>query len=397
MLRAAAKNFKDVSILSDPTQYVHFIQELESGSGETSLKFRSELSVQAFSKSFHYDQMIFQSLESKMLEKPQIQSESFKKAQVSQKLRYGENPHQAAFLYLNPDVKNTLAQAQPLQGKELSYNNYLDMDAAFGELKELHRWSKNQKQNQVTVIIKHANACGVCVSHSPMLSLTKAWNCDTKSAFGGIVACNYKIDVEQAQFFDDKFIEVLIAPDFSTQALEYIAKKKNLRILKLDPNVIQAQYSVRSIDGGYLVQEEDVENFKDIQVVTKTQLNQKLKSICEFTNLLVKHYKSNALVLATRDESDDFILLAQGSGQTNRVDCLELLCIPRLAGKKIGSEVVMASDAFFPFPDIIEISHKYNIKNIVQPGGSMRDQDVISKCDEYGIAMAFTGVRHFRH
>ena len=389
MIRAAAKNYPSVSVLTQPTQYQAFQDKFES----QTIEDRYQLALDAFSMTAHYDQFIVNHLLRDQSERAPLPFSNLNQSQ----LRYGENPHQAAWLFQvrNTDQPETLANATPLQGKTLSYNNLLDADAA---------WKCNSDLNSIAdgqaclTIIKHANPCGVALGDSTEIALQEAWACDPVSSFGSVICCNKTWTSEMAQWLSDKFVEIIIAPEFSTEAREIFAKKKNLRLIELAPKPKMArEMTTRSINGGILVQEEDERIQYEYRPSSKTELSQNLKGLRDFGMVVNKYLKSNGITLVG-NRNNYAVLAGGGMGQPNRLDSLKMLAAPRAQALEHNmQELLLVSDAFFPFRDSIEVCAEVGIKNILQPGGSIRDQEVIDACDEFGIAMEFTGVRHFRH
>lgn len=377
LLRAGAKNFHSVTVLCSPTQYTEFVQELRKNNSETSIEFRQKCAAQVYTMTSFYDQAIA----------------GFLTEASGQTLRYGENPHQKAFLLKDP-FHEGLAHGTSLQGKEMSYNNYLDADFALKTLHDLHSW-QGEKPLPTAVVVKHNTPCGLAVAETPLRALEKAWKGDEKSSFGGIIALNFPVTLEVATFFAEKFVEVILAPSFAPGVLEKL--KKNCRLIEVTLTT-QAARSVRSIGGGLLVQESDLFDFSQMKVVTSQSVSPEKQRLAAFAMLAVKNLKSNAIALC-RQEGPEFELLTMGSGQTNRIDCIEKLITSRLQDKGIKdlSEVVLASDAFFPFPDSVEAAAKIGIKYIIQPGGSIKDQEVINEANKQGVAMMFTSRRHFLH
>ncbi|KYG65924.1 bifunctional phosphoribosylaminoimidazolecarboxamide formyltransferase/inosine monophosphate cyclohydrolase [Bdellovibrio bacteriovorus] len=377
LLRAGAKNFRSVTVLCNPEQYGTFIKEFQENKGETSLEFRQKCASQVYTMTAFYDQAIA----------------SYLTQSTGESLRYGENPHQKAFVMKDP-FQEGLAHAKSLQGKEMSYNNYLDADFALKTLQDVHQW-QGTKSLPTAVVVKHNTPCGLAIGETPIRALEKAWKGDEKSSFGGIIALNFPVTEEVAAFFTDKFVEVILAPSFDEKAKEKL--KKNCRIMEVKLKSEPA-WQVRSIEGGWLVQEADTFDLSNTKVVTKNPVSEDKKRLASFAMLAVKNLKSNAIALA-RQEGPEFDLMTMGSGQTNRVDCIEKLITSRLTDKGIKdvSEVVLASDAFFPFPDSVQVAAKLGVKCIIQPGGSVKDNDVIAEADKLGISMLFTGRRHFLH
>lgn len=377
LLRAGAKNFRSVTVLCNPEQYGVFIKEFQEKKGETSLEFRQKCAAQVYTMTAFYDQAIA----------------AYLTQSTGEALRYGENPHQKAFVMKDP-FQDGLAHAKSLQGKEMSYNNYLDADFALKTLQDVHQW-QGPKKSPTAVVVKHNTPCGLAIGETPLRALEKAWKGDEKSSFGGIIALNFPVTEEVAGFFTDKFVEVILAPSFDEKAKEKLKKNCRVMEIKLTSN---PSWQVRSMDGGWLVQEADTFDLSQTKVVTKNSVSEDKKRLASFAMLAAKNLKSNAIALA-RQEGTEFDLLTMGSGQTNRVDCIEKLITSRLADKGIKdlSEVVLASDAFFPFPDSVQVAAKLGVKYIIQPGGSVKDNDVIAEADKLGISMLFTGRRHFLH
>ncbi len=388
MIRAAAKNYEGVTILTNPNQYKIFCEEFET-SGEVSFKKRKFFSLEAFRLTASYDLMVNNYLtlndDSNALV-PNINLLD------STELRYGENSHQRALLYKNNN--KGIAHAVKIQGKDLSYNNLLDADAAW---KVAGDASLALKGKTSVSVIKHLNPCGLAVGDNSLEVLELAWAGDPVSAFGGIIATTCKVTKEFAEFFDKKFIEVLIAPDFDSDALDYLSKKKNLRVLKSPNYQPNNEQIVRSISGGMLIQNEDEGLDTEFRIVTKNNEIEKDHELNQFGIMAAKHLKSNAIAFVLKTK-DVFQLVGAGMGQPNRIDSLRKLCLPRIQEKLIEpNELTMISDAFFPFADTIEVCAKFNIKKIIQPGGSIRDDEVIKAADQNNISMLFTGRRHFRH
>lgn len=375
LIRAAAKNWNDVLVVSSRNQYPELLEILRKGRGVTTSDERKRFAAWAFGMSSHYDTLIFKYF-SKGLDIPVLRES----INSSYNLRYGENPHQRAVFYGDPSQV-----FEKLHGREISYNNLLDIDAALGLSREF--------KDPTFAIIKHNNACGVATREDTADAWTDALACDPVSAFGGIIASNVPVDGKVAAEIDKIFFEIILAPGYSPEALEILGQKKNRIILKLkDPGL--APHILRSVLNGVLWQERDnrTESEADMKVVTFRHPDASEINDLIFANKIVKHTKSNAIVLAGKNQ-----LYASGTGQTSRVDAL------RQAIEKAGvfgfnlNGAVMASDAFFPFADTVEIAHKAGITAIIQPGGSVRDQESIDYCNASNIAMVFTGIRHFKH
>jgi phosphoribosylaminoimidazolecarboxamide formyltransferase/IMP cyclohydrolase len=379
MVRSAAKNYADVVVLVNPADYAVVLDELRQ-KGAVSPETRFRLAAAAFRHTAAYDAMISTYLSALNLE---IFPEQFVLAgEKAYDLRYGENPHQQAAFYRSVMPGPSLASAQQLNGKELSYNNIIDVQAAWDIAREF--------DEPACVIIKHTNPCGVAVADTLEQAYTSAFAADSLSAYGGIIAFNREVDAATAELAAEPFMEAIIAPGFSTAALERLQQKKNLRLL-LQPLGANDRLQVRAVEGGFVVQEADHYHLKtaEVQVVTKTQPSADDIAELLFAWKVVKHVKSNAIVLAR-----DRVTLGVGAGQMNRVGSVEIAL--QHAGD-LAAGAVLASDAFFPFADSIEVAAAHGIKAIIQPGGSIRDQECIDACDAHGIAMIFTGVRHFKH
>jgi phosphoribosylaminoimidazolecarboxamide formyltransferase/IMP cyclohydrolase len=374
LIRAAAKNFNDVVIIPDLNDYALLENELRSSNGTTTLQFRKQQAAKAFAVSSHYDTCIWSWMNG--------DNTSYFKSSIlqSKALRYGENPHQRGVFY--GDLNEILEQ---LSGKELSYNNLLDIDAALSLV--------NDFNEPVTAILKHNNACGIASGNNAMSNWQRALAADPVSAFGGIIVTTSAVDEQLANEIGKLFFEVLIAPAFSAEALEILMSKKNRMLLKLKKQKMQ-EGQFRTILNGVLWQDRDskVESAMDLKIVTNVAPSQYQISDLLFANKVVKHSRSNTIVLVKNSS-----LIAAGVGQTSRVDALEQAIVK---AKKFGINLdgaVMASDAFFPFPDCVEIAHNAGINAVIQPGGSIKDQGSIDYCNVNGIPMVFTGVRHFRH
>ncbi|MBD65852.1 MAG: bifunctional phosphoribosylaminoimidazolecarboxamide formyltransferase/IMP cyclohydrolase PurH [Halobacteriovoraceae bacterium] len=389
MLRAAAKNYQYVSVLSSPNQYQEFKNNFENIENSLRLKW----SCEAFTLTAHYDQLIQNVLAHHCGEL----SLPLRTNQLNE-LRYGENPHQKAWLaplHTPHQKENQLACAQKLHGKELSFNNWNDTDAAWKCMSELHHHYSDQF---ITVVVKHANPCGVAVSQTSLTSLTQAWACDPVSSFGSIISTNKTVDIDFANWLGDKFVEIITAPDFTEEALEKLQKKKNLRLLKVGvkpQNSFEKMY--KSINGALLIQEEDERCHYEYKAVTKNQIPSEMAALKTFGMICNKYLKSNSICLVGEKE-DSLVIAGSGMGQPNRLDSLKLLAAPR--AKQLGfnlEQTLLISDAFFPFRDSIDIASETGVKFIIQPGGSIRDEEVIAACEEHGIAMEFTHTRHFRH
>jgi len=316
-------------------------------------------------------------------------------------LRYGENAHQTALFYKDPNCEEaSLATAEQLHGKELSYNNIVDADAALEMIRDF-------SGSNAVAIIKHLNPCGLATGQTLAEAFEAAWEGDPVSAFGSVIAVSCKVDLATAQLLKGKFVEILLAPDFDADALEFLRNKsKDIRLLKVgEIKPAKAGKVYKHVIGGMLVQDRDIEIWEKFECVTKAQFPQEKQDLAKFSWLVCKYTKSNAIVMCYEYKSGYFMILGTGPGQPNRIDSNLRLCQPRVAdnikrmnlSQSAWGELVMASDAYFPFADNIDASNSAGIKYIVQPGGSKRDYEVIAACDKFGIAMAFTGTRHFRH
>lgn len=396
LIRAAAKNYSDVVIVSSRDQYQDLLDMLNKNDGASTLEERRNFARLAFATSSHYDSAIFNYFNQDLTDKARI---SVNDGQV---LRYGENPHQSAtfFKFNNTNSEITLSNAKVLQGKALSYNNMLDADAAWKSASDAYH-SVTHLSNKVAVsVVKHLNPCGLAVTDNIQKSLELAWAGDPVSAFGGIICFTGEVDQTIAEWFEKRFVEIIIATGYTPAALEVFAKKKNLRVLEtpVKPE-IAGERLYRSISGGLLIQDEDEGLETEFKNVTKIQFDSLKMNLAKFGITACKHLKSNAIALVTQNTDGSFWLTGAGMGQPNRLDSLRQLTIPRFnlkEGIQI-SDSVLISDAFFPFRDSVEAANEFGIKYIVEPGGSIRDEEVISACDEFGIAMVFTGVRHFKH
>ncbi|MDP4209536.1 MAG: bifunctional phosphoribosylaminoimidazolecarboxamide formyltransferase/IMP cyclohydrolase [Bacteroidota bacterium] len=375
LIRAAAKNFNDVVIVPSKNEYGKLIELLNEKHGETSLADRKWFAASAFNVSSHYDTAIFNYFNQDSTFP--VFKQSITKGST---LRYGENPHQKGFFFGNLDDI-----FQQIHGKEISYNNLLDIDAAVNLISEF--------SETTFAILKHNNACGIASRENLIDAWKDALAGDPVSAFGGVLITNKTVDAETANEINQLFFEVIIAPAYDEKALEVLKSRKNRIILIQKPAQLPA-YTHRSLLNGVVMQEKDlsIETENDMQTVTKQAPTSAEISDLIFANKIVKHTKSNAIVLAKNKQ-----LFASGVGQTSRVDALQQ------AIEKAGTfgfdlkGAVMASDAFFPFADCVEIAHQAGITSVVQPGGSVKDNDSIEYCDHHNIAMAFTGIRHFKH
>ncbi|MBC7075009.1 MAG: bifunctional phosphoribosylaminoimidazolecarboxamide formyltransferase/IMP cyclohydrolase [Syntrophomonadaceae bacterium] len=381
MIRSAAKNYQDVIVIVKPDNYKLVLEELENR-GDLSLELRLKLAWEAFTHTACYDAVISSYLAG-LSDSGSFGDDFFVLAgEKVYDLRYGENPHQKAWFYKNMLPSTGLPDAKQLNGKELSYNNIIDTQAAWELVKEF--------EQAACVIIKHTNPCGAAVAETLDKAFERAFAGDPVSAFGGIIAFNREVDFKTAQKVAEPFMEVVIAPGYQEDALECLKAKKNLRVLAL-PVAKGARLQVKSVDGGFVVQENDRAeiDFNNLQAVTEVApAPEQLKDLA-FAWKVVKHVKSNAIVVVK-----DGMTVGVGAGQMNRVGAAAI-ALEQAAEKSEGA--VMASDAFFPFKDTVEAAARYGIKAIIQPGGSIRDQESIDECNKHGIAMVFTGIRHFKH
>ena len=386
LIRAAAKNFRDVAVVTDPADYDRLANELD----ENELRFDGEthwlLAQKAFEVTAAYDRAIAGTLsrlspESKTLaaDASQLPAVLDVRLPLQQPLRYGENPHQKAALY--GDGKTGVAGARQLHGKELSYNNLVDVDACRQLIQEFDQ--------PAVAIIKHTNPCG-CAQHDSLAeAYRKALACDPVSAFGSVIAVNRKVDAETAEEMSKLFVEAIVAPGYSAEALATLSKKKNIRLLEIDS--LPPGFVTKSISGGFLVQSEDHRETspEDLRVVTERQPSESERSALEFAWKVVKHIKSNAILYSLDGQT-----VGVGAGQMSRVDAARIGASKAVLPLK---GTVVASDAFFPFADGVEELAQHGATAVIQPGGSMRDQEVIDAANKLGLAMIFTGVRHFRH
>jgi len=380
MVRSASKNFGYKTVITSSAQYENLLVEMKKNSGATSLDFRKKLAAQAFKNIADYDLAISSWFN---------QSDFALRGNLKQELRYGENSHQKAAVFSTS--YSGIVNAKQLQGKELSYNNLNDSDAAYNLVLEF--------QKPACAIIKHANPCGTAIGETLLEAYNRALSSDPKSAFGGIVALNGKIDETLALELSKMFFEVIIAREIDEKAQAVLAAKKNLRLLIADFKK-SAEIQVKSISGGFLIQELDQKNItkNDLKLVTKKAANETEIEQLIFAMNVCKHVKSNAIIVV-----QDFQTVGIGAGQMSRVDSCEIACKKAAeffdGEKKIDKAKggFLASDAFFPFADNIEIAASFGIKAIIAPGGSMRDEEVIAKADEKGIALYFIETRHFKH
>ncbi|QDP39240.1 bifunctional phosphoribosylaminoimidazolecarboxamide formyltransferase/IMP cyclohydrolase [Radiobacillus deserti] len=381
MLRSAAKNFQDVTVVVDPSDYDDVLAKLKEGS--LSVEYKKGLSAKVFRHTANYDAMIAAYFADITEEKyPEAYSLTYEKAQT---LRYGENPHQQAAFYKEANIKGaSIANAKQLHGKELSYNNIQDANAALEMVMEYDQ--------PAAVAVKHMNPCGVGIGETIAAAFDKAFKADPVSIFGGIVALNRPVDKDTAEQLKGIFLEIVIAPSFTEEALAILTVKKNIRLLETPVDEeTKPKQKVVSVVGGLLIQDADFGTVTESDLTCPTDRKPSEQELREllFAWKVVKHVKSNAIVVAKADQT-----LGVGAGQMNRVGAA------RIALEQAGDQAkgaVLASDAFFPMPDTVEEAANAGIKAIIQPGGSKRDEDSIKACNEHGIAMVFTGIRHFKH
>lgn len=405
MLRSAAKNNDFVTVVSDPADYDRILAEMRANDGATTLETRRQLALKVFQTTSRYDNAISEYLASQVSNDNKVASFDSSiefdfpqmltvTATKQQSLRYGENPQQSAAVYHLPDAPaHSLGMARQIQGKELSYNNFLDTDAAWAAVREF--------EEPAVIILKHQNPCGSAVAADVTTAYDRAFACDPKSAFGGIIAVNREVPLSLVEHFADvnkQFVEVLIAPSYSPEALERLSKRKNLRVLETGGVDAGVSLEMRTIDGALLVQETDRvdEDPATFEVPTKRKPTDAEWEDLLFAWKVCKTVKSNAILVAK-----DHAGIGMGPGQPNRSDSALMACERAGAAcERMGvapENLVAASDAFFPFRDSVDLLAKHGVTAIIQPGGSIRDDESIAACDEYGITMVFTGRRHFRH
>lgn len=387
MLRSAAKNHKSVAVVCNPARYNQVIEDLNKNNGTLSEDLMRELAIEVFARTSQYDGVIYEYLNKQalglrpgVLGFPDNLTLEFTKLQG---LRYGENPHQKAAFY-REDAPYGLANARQLQGKELSFNNLLDLSAALSLIREF--------KNPAAVIIKHNNPCGVAEAKTLIKAFRDAWACDSLSAFGSIVGLNRPVDLETAKvIIKAGFVECILAPKFSKEAQDVFKDKKNVRLLELDFNTPQDKWDIKKVEGGMLFQERDSVDLdlNRIKFITQKRPTKLQMSSLLFGWKVAKYVKSNAIILTKGTKT-----VGIGAGQMSRVDACVIAV--RKAGDKAGG-LCLSSDAFFPKADSIAVAKRAGVKAIIQPGGSIADDEVIKAANKAGIAMVFTGVRHFRH
>jgi phosphoribosylaminoimidazolecarboxamide formyltransferase / IMP cyclohydrolase len=393
LLRAAGKNYHDVAIVCDPKDYDQVLNEVKENQGNVSLETRRRLAAKAFAHTARYDAVISSYFRERSKDADIFPQEMTIGLSKEQNLRYGENPHQKGAVYRETGARSVpwgIVTAKKLQGKELSYNNYLDLDSAWNLV--------NEFQETACVIMKHNNPCGVAVAQKIDEAYRLAQACDPVSAFGGIVGFNREVDGPTAEEMSKIFIECIIAPGYRPEAIEVFKKKENLRVLEL-PSMITAaakEFDVRRISGGVLVQEKDFTSIKEMKVVTKRAPTPEEMVSLDFGWKVAKHVKSNAMILTRGVQT-----IGIGAGQMSRVDALKTgwMKYQSQQGLLVGTQmpIVLSGDAFFPFRDCVDEAVKMGVTAIIQPGGSIRDEDSIRACNDHNIAMVFTGMRHFRH
>lgn len=377
LIRSAAKNYKDVLVIVDPSDYSRVIEGLKKKSID--IKLREELAFKAFSTTGRYDSLISNYFSDKIGEKyPKFLNLSFEKEEG---LRYGENPHQTACLYKESYPRGGFNYTQ-LHGKELSFNNINDLSSTVDML--------NEFEEIVSVAVKHTNPCGAAIGETAYEAFLKCYEADKTSIFGGIVGINSTIDEKTARLLNSIFLEIIIAPDYTDEALEILKTKKNIRILKLEVNKSNKERDLKYLNGKLLIQDKNLGSIGELNVVTNKKPSEKEIEDMDFSMKIVKHMKSNAIAIVKDKQT-----LALGPGQTSRVWALKNALENN--SEKDFNGAVLASDAFFPFSDCVELSSEYGIEAIIQPGGSVHDNDSIEKCNEKNISMVFTGRRNFKH
>ncbi|HOK55717.1 MAG TPA: bifunctional phosphoribosylaminoimidazolecarboxamide formyltransferase/IMP cyclohydrolase [bacterium] len=380
MIRAGAKNYKYVCVLVKTEMYEEFIKEMEKNNGTVSEEFSFKCAREVFRLTSRYD-FIISSYFTDKIEKEILPSEMDIRLLKVQNLRYGENSHQkgAWYRFTGREFKREI-----FQGKELSFNNLLDMESAYNLVCQFEKCA--------CVIIKHTNPCGVATGSDLIDAYKKALQTDETSAFGGIAGFNKKVDKKLAEIFIERFYEIIIAPDYEEEALEIFKKKPNLRVIKC-PERIKYEYDFRTLADGFLVQTPDEIDYEKFEIVSEKKPTDEEIEGLKFAWKVCKFVKSNAIVIATKDQT-----LGIGAGQMSRVDSTKIAVMKMKENfKKIPKPIVLASDAFFPKPDSIEIAYQAGVTSIIQPGGSIEDKNVIEKCNKFGISMIFTGTRHFKH
>jgi phosphoribosylaminoimidazolecarboxamide formyltransferase/IMP cyclohydrolase len=381
MVRAAAKNYNDVTVITSSDQYSELINEIKKNKGSTSIKFREKMSLEAFSETAYYDAVIsnyFNKIKKNIFPRKKIIY-----GNLIEKLRYGENPHQEAAVYSKTQSLNI----KQIHGKQLSYNNYNDIFSAL-------TISKSLPKNSGTVIVKHANPCGVSINKNNLKSYQLALACDPVSAFGGIVSCNFKIDKTLAIELNNIFLEVVIANGFDPEALKFLKKKKNLRIIDATKFMMKNLVKFNSANESILTQSEDIKKFdiKNFKIVSKKKPSKSQLKNLIFAFNICRYVKSNAIVLASQEAT-----VGIGSGQPSRLDSCQIAIDKMNKFQNLNSEVVAASDAFFPFVDGIEKLVQSGVSAVIQPSGSIRDKEIIKFANQTDTILVFSKTRHFRH
>ena len=381
MVRAAAKNYNDVAVITSSNQYNELIDEMEKNKGSTSLDFREKLSLEAFSETAYYDAVIANYFNK--IKKNDFPKKKIIYGNLVEKLRYGENPHQESAIYSKTNKLNI----EQIHGKQLSYNNYNDIFSAL-------TISKSLPKNSGTVIVKHANPCGVSINQNNLKSYQMALACDPISAFGGIVSCNFKINKTLAIELNKKFLEVVIANGFDGEALKILKKKKNLRLVDATKLNLNNVIKFNSVNESILTQSEDLKKFshKDFKIVSKNKPNKSQLKNLIFAFNVCRYVKSNAIVLAS-----DGATIGIGSGQPSRLDSCQIAINKMNKFKNSNKDVVAASDAFFPFTDGIEKLVQSGVSAVIQPSGSIRDKEIIKFANQTNTILVFSKTRHFRH
>ena len=386
MIRSAAKNYKHVTVLTNPMNYHKFIKEISSNQGSIKEKYRLELSQIAFQHTAKYDSIISQYLLTKT-DKNKMPDQLVRTMNKKIEMRYGENPHQKAAFYTDPSPsKGTLSTFNQIQGKELSFNNLNDANNAWECVKSF--------SEPTCVIVKHANPCGVSSAQTILEAYKYAYSTDPTSAFGGIIAINQEMDKDTAELICKQFVEVLIAPSFSLKAKKIFEKKENIRLLQVSLDKNEDELDFKKIGGGWLVQTPDKHtlNINKCEIVTDLKPDQKQLEDLQFSWKVAQYVKSNAIIFGK-----DKRTLGVGAGQMSRVDSTRIATIKAQKENIILTDSVVASDAFFPFRDGIDVLAKSGAKCVIQPGGSIRDDEVIKAANEHNLIMLFTNIRHFKH
>jgi phosphoribosylaminoimidazolecarboxamide formyltransferase/IMP cyclohydrolase len=398
MLRSAAKNHERVTVVCDPADYAAVLAELKTG--DTSPATRQKLAIKVYATTSRYDSAIERHLAATILSETRLDL----RFEQGETLRYGENNHQSAqFFRESARVQQgeaSLGNFRQLHGKELSYNNIVDADAALEAAREL-------VSSPAAVVIKHLNPCGYATGATLHDALVAAWAGDPVSAFGSVIALTRPVDLATAEVLKGRFVEIVLAPSFEPDALEFLkTKSKDIRLLEIGSfGAAVARKVYKHVIGGMLLQDRDASVWEKFESVTKLGFPESKKALAEFTWKACKHLKSNAIAIGAEYAPGQFTLVGAGMGQPNRIDSNQKLAQPRVKDwlarfegvKPAVEDMVLCSDAFFPFPDNVEAAHEFGIKFLVQPGGSVKDDLSIAKCDELGMAMAMTGMRHFRH